>query len=138
MLAAASLPDLSGVVLIPVPMDPRRKRKTGVDHALLLANYLGQAAGRLVLQPLRRRAAPRGIRQAGAGRRDRLIEERIRIESVAPSPRNCLVIDDVHTTGTTLRVVASELARGGAEMVSCMTFARALPPAYAGKDGSSW
>ncbi len=136
--AAESMPDSASAVLIPVPMDPRRKRQTGVDHALLLARAVSRQLGRPVLQPLRRRSAPRGVRQAGAARRERLQERRIQIEPLGAVPRDCLVLDDVHTTGATLRAVTEALVQGGAERVRCMTFARALPPAYAGKAAASW
>ena len=128
----------NGAVLVPVPMDPRRKRKTGVDHAALLARSISRAAGRPALQTLRRSSAPRGVRQAGAARIERLAQHRIQIEPISPSPRRCVVVDDVFTTGATLQATALALRQGGAEVVNCLTFARALPPAYAGKAASSW
>ena len=124
--------------VIPVPMDPRRKRKTGVDHASILATALAARISRKVAQPLGRRPAPTGVRQAGAGRRERLQEERIRVYARQPAPSQCLVVDDVHTTGATLRVVAKMLREAGAERVNCMTFARALAPAYAGRSPGTW
>ncbi len=129
MEAAESCPDLGQSVLVPVPMDPRRRRKTGVDHAHLLARAFSKRTGRPVMQPLVRLGTKRVVKQAGAARQERLQEKRIRIESQRRSPRYCLVVDDVHTTGATLAAASMALAEGGAEKVACMTFARALPPA---------
>jgi predicted amidophosphoribosyltransferase len=126
------------LAVIPVPMDPRRKRKTGVDHASILAKAVAARICRPVAQPLGRRAAPSGVRQAGAARRERLQAQRIRVYAREPAPTSCLVVDDVHTTGATLRAVAKSLREAGAETVNCMTFARALPPAYAGLSPGTW
>jgi predicted amidophosphoribosyltransferase len=41
--------------------------------------------------------------------------------------RRVLVIDDVYTTGATVRAVAKELKKGGAASVDVLTFARVLP-----------
>jgi predicted amidophosphoribosyltransferase len=38
-----------------------------------------------------------------------------------------LVVDDVYTTGATVRAVAKALKRGGAGAVDILTFARVLP-----------
>jgi len=38
-----------------------------------------------------------------------------------------LLIDDVYTTGATVRAVAKALKRGGAGAVDVLTFARVLP-----------
>jgi ComF family protein len=129
MAAAESCPALDQSVLVPVPMDPRRRRKTGVDHADLLARAFSRSTGRPVMQPLVRIRAKRVVKQAGAGRQERLQAQRILIEARVQSPTACVLVDDVHTTGATLRTAAQALVEGGARRVACMTFARALPPA---------
>ncbi|TGV48378.1 ComF family protein, partial [Mesorhizobium sp. M2D.F.Ca.ET.160.01.1.1] len=43
------------------------------------------------------------------------------------SGRRVLVVDDVYTTGATVRAVAKALKRGGAGAVDVLTFARVLP-----------
>jgi len=138
MVAADSCPRLDRSVLVPVPMDPRRRRKTGVDHADLLARAFSRRTGRPVMRPLVRAGRGRAVKQAGAGRRERLQKQRIEIEPRTRCPKVCLVLDDVYTTGATLTAVAAALSQGGAERVDCMTFARAFPPAYAGQVPASW
>jgi len=41
--------------------------------------------------------------------------------------RRVLLVDDVYTTGATVRAVAKALKRGGARAVDTLTFARVLP-----------
>ncbi|WP_292661338.1 phosphoribosyltransferase family protein, partial [Mesorhizobium sp.] len=41
--------------------------------------------------------------------------------------RRVLLIDDVYTTGATVRAVARALKKGGAGAVDVLTFARVLP-----------
>jgi ComF family protein len=129
MAAAESCPSLDQSVLVPVPMDPRRKLKTGVDHADVLARAFSRSTGRPVMQPLARIRAKRVVKQAGAGRQERLQAQRILIEARVQSPTACVLVDDVHTTGATLRTAAQALVEGGANRVACITFARAFPPA---------
>jgi predicted amidophosphoribosyltransferase len=49
-------------------------------------------------------------------------EEEIRIAG-----RRVLLIDDVYTTGATVRAVTKALRKGGAGAVDVLTFARVLP-----------
>ena len=46
----------------------------------------------------------------------------------APVPKRAVLVDDVFTTGATLRSAAAVLLAGGAETVSAVTFGRAELP----------
>jgi competence protein ComFC len=41
-------------------------------------------------------------------------------------PAAVVLVDDVHTTGATLRACAATLRAAGAEDIACVTYARAL------------
>ena len=139
MAAADSLPGIAAnTAVVAVPPDPRRRRISGVDHAGLLAGALARELGRPVARPLLRKAAPRGVRQAGASRSSRLVAGRIEIHCRSRPARSCLIVDDVHTTGATLRATAEALRAGGAQRVACMTWARALDPGTSGRKAASW
>lgn len=108
--------------VVPVPADPARLRRRGEDHAALLATAVGRALGVPVLPLLaRRRAAPPQHRQGREGRR-RIVAPEL---SAAP-PDRVLLVDDVHTTGATLRAAAGVLRDGGARRVTALTGLRTL------------
>ena len=50
------------------------------------------------------------------------------------SGRRVLVVDDVYTTGATVRSVSRALKRGGASGVDVLTFARVLPGDFRADD----
>ena len=113
-----------GAVLVPVPMDPRRRRRRGFDHADLLARALASRTGAHVWSCLRR--APGGERQVGSGRRARTAAGRHALTAKGPLSGGFVVVDDVHTTGATLEACARALKGAGAEVVHVLTYTRTL------------
>jgi predicted amidophosphoribosyltransferase len=126
--------DGDGAALVPVPADPLRRRRRGVDHAARVAAELAPRCGLPVAPVLARRVSRRG-RQAGLGRAARLAEGglpvgvrgggrggggRIEIPSIA------VLVDDVHTTGATLHACARALRAAGAHEVRAIAYARTL------------
>lgn len=111
-------------VLVPVPADPSRRRARGFDQAERLARALGRRTG------LPRRAALRrigsAVHQVGASRAARLAPGRLDVVAACPAPGRAVLVDDVHTTGATLRACAAALCAAGAQRVVCVTYARAL------------
>jgi predicted amidophosphoribosyltransferase len=113
-----------GVALVPVPTPAVRRRRRGFDHAARLAAEIGERTGLEVVPCLRR--AGSAPRQVGARRAERLADGRVRVEVCGPVPRRVLLVDDVHTTGATLRECARKLQRNGAFEVTALAYARAL------------
>jgi predicted amidophosphoribosyltransferase len=111
-------------VLVPVPADPWRRRRRGVDHAARLAAAVGGRAG-LPVRPCLRRT-PRADRQAGLGRSARLAAA-TPPRVVGAAPTRPVLVDDVHTTGATLDACARALRAAGAEWVGALTYTRTLP-----------
>ncbi len=112
-----------GATIVPVPADPRRRRRRGLDHAALVAGALARRTGRPLAPCLRRPAAPH---QLGAGRGAR----RARVAAAPPVavgqvPGLALLVDDVHTTGATLRACAWALRSEGCRQVHVLTATRA-------------
>lgn len=123
MTARAPAPLVRDVTaVVPVPGDPVRRRRRGEDHAALLAAAVGRATGLPVLPLLTRaRSAPAQHLQGRAARR------RVPRPGVAAAPpRRVLLVDDVHTTGATLRAAAGALRSAGAERVVVLTALRTL------------
>jgi predicted amidophosphoribosyltransferase len=113
-----------GAALVPVPTPGHRRRRRGFDHAGRLAAAVSERTG-LPVSACLRRAGP-APRQAGARRGARLAPGRVRLELAGVVPERVVLVDDVHTTGATLRACARKLARNGALSITALTYARAL------------
>jgi len=111
-------------VLVPIPADPRRRRGRGLDQADRLARALARRTGLPGQAALRRSGS--GVRQVGASRAARLAPGRLNVVAAGPAPAEAVLVDDVHTTGATLRAGAAALCAAGAERAVCVTYARAL------------
>jgi predicted amidophosphoribosyltransferase len=123
-LAAGASGLIEGGTLVPVPADPRRRRRRGLDHAALLAGALARRTGAPVSACLRRRSAPR---QLGSGRSRRLQSAARAAPTLAGiPPAHAVLVDDVHTTGATLDACARALRDGGARTVIALSATRAL------------
>lgn len=116
----APLPD----ALVPVPLHASRLRERGYNQSLELA----RAWSRALCVPLaadalvRTRATPP---QTGLSALERRRNLRGALAVVAPLPRRVAIVDDVMTTGTTLRESARALRRAGCVHVEVWAVARA-------------
>lgn len=125
--AARALPDTAlPTLLVCVPLHSERLRERGYNQALELAKVLSGAM-RIPLDPralLRTRSttAQTGL-DAAARRRNLRGAFAVRPDAVLPA--HVVVVDDVMTTGTTLRECARVLLRAGVERVDAWAMARA-------------
>jgi predicted amidophosphoribosyltransferase len=125
-IAATAPPELLAAPagLVPVPAAPGRRRSRGFDQAEQLARALAGRTGLSRHTALRRRGS--GVRQVGASRAARLAPDRLNVVATGRAPVHAVLVDDVHTTGATLRACAAALRSAGAQRVACVTYARAL------------
>jgi len=138
LLLAPALADMAEedpVVVVPVPLHPRRLREREFNQALVLAQAACRVCNRWgksrVLRPdpwaLRRvRDTVPQSNCTAAERRENVVhafaacKERV-------AGREVLLIDDVLTTGATAGACAAALLDAGARRVEVLTLARALP-----------
>jgi competence protein ComFC len=113
--------------LVPVPLHPARQRVRGFNQARLLARDLARPRGLPVLRGtlVKVRNAPA---QAGSKAVDR--ERNVRGVYAVKRPervrgRTLLLVDDVTTTGATVRECARVLMAAGAKDVRAVTIAQA-------------
>jgi len=126
---------LAADVIVPVPLHRRRRRERGFNQAEMVARVVARE-GNLPLAPcLLTRTKPTERHRAGLDARDRARSVTGAFHVPRPQAvagRAVLLIDDLFTTGSTLRSAAESLLKAGAIRVSVMTVAR-VAPAIAGR-----
>ena len=122
-LAGAPRPE----ALLPVPLHRSRLRRRGYDQALELARPLAVALGLPILDHLLvriRATAPQS--RLDAAQRRRNLAAAFAVQPGAALPRHVVLVDDVMTTGATLRAAALSLRRAGVERVDAWVCARVV------------
>jgi ComF family protein len=125
LLAASVAAELAAAadLLLPVPLHPRRLRQRGFNQALLLAqNFPDIPLGRDLL--VRQRPT---LPQLKLNPRER--QANVKGAFLVPSPaavagQTVLLIDDVYTTGATVKECARALKQAGAARIEVLTVAR--------------
>jgi len=113
--------------LVPVPLDRKRKRERGFNQSQVLARGLGKLRGLEVLDRclIKTKAVPPQTTLEAAARETNVrgaysVKRSGRLEG-----RVVLLVDDVFTTGSTLRECARVLKHSGARDVKALTLAQA-------------
>ncbi len=110
-------------LLVPVPLHPRRLKARGFNQSWLLAQgFKGAALGREVLTRVRYT-----VPQVGLKPKERRTSVRGAFSVPHPEAvqgKNLLLIDDLYTTGSTVKECALALRRAGAAGVAVLTVAR--------------
>ena len=123
-----SLPPLPDA-LIPVPLHRDRLRERGYNQALELARPLARELGIALRNDVLRRArATSAQSDLDADARRRNLRGAFAVADGIALPAHVAVVDDVMTTGTTLRECARTLLRAGALRVDVWALARAPKP----------
>ena len=132
LLAAAmarAVPE-GATALVPVPRARSRRWRYGVDPAVELARGLGRVLALPILPALapewwhRRRAGPAGAKRGVP-----------RFRVVRPMPPGAVLVDDVVTTGATLRAAAAALGRPCAAVTATVAPGAAGTPGRFGRPG---
>ena len=122
----AELPSLPGDIdaVLPVPLHWWRQCRRGFNQAV----ELGRPVARRLGVPLIRNVSRRRATSFQSGLSAKARAQNLRMAFAARGPvsyRHVLIIDDVITTGTTVRQLAKVLRQGGAGKVSALAVARA-------------
>lgn len=125
-LADSMLLDLSNIILVPAPLSRERLRERGYNQALLIA----KGVAKLTKIPIEENAVEKVVHTRTQvslkNRAQRLnnLSGAFRItDPDLVAGKLVIVIDDVHTTGTTIREIARVLEDAGARLVLGYTLA---------------
>ncbi|WP_172971102.1 ComF family protein [Bacillus sp. THAF10] len=103
-------------VVVPVPLATDRLYTRGFNQALLLAELLNMKTEEVL-------GRTESTKQSKKGRYERLHQENPFFVTKSVE-KNILLVDDLYTTGTTLRLAAEVLREAGAERVASLTLIR--------------
>ena len=124
---AAALDDAE--LLLPMPMAPERLAERGHNPALLLARRLAPGRVRADLLLRTRHTPPqRSLPRAARLKNVRGAFQVDPLAAHAARQRRVLLVDDVMTTGASVREVAQALRSAGAAQVSVLVLARTDEP----------
>jgi predicted amidophosphoribosyltransferase len=108
-----------------VPTTRERRTARGHDQAETLARMMGRSLG----VPVRKLVVRETVgHQTGQSRENRLVGVSLRARSMN-TPSTVLVVDDVVTTGATMRIAQHALYQAGATRVICAAVASTPAPA---------
>jgi ComF family protein len=114
--------------ILPVPLHRKRLRSRGFNQSLLLARACFPLWREKIQVDLlvRHRQTPPQSRLSGRARRNNLNKAFRLIKTTRVAGKSILLVDDVFTTGSTLRECSTVLKQAGADRVDAFTLARAL------------
>lgn len=119
----AGLVDESVDTIVWAPANRRHVRERGFDHGELLARGVARHLG---VRPVRLLARDDDTPLTGRSAAERSQGLRLRIVGVVP--KRVLIVDDVITSGATLRAAAAALRQAGADVVRAVSAAYTPPP----------
>lgn len=114
-------------LIIPVPLHWRRRRERGFNQAEVLAREIARPRGlrveTRVLKKIVNVPPQTSLEQADRAKNVRKAYRVVRAEKIRG--KTILLVDDVYTTGATLRECAATMIKGGAKEVRAVTVAQA-------------
>ncbi len=130
-LAPDLFSDLRDWVIVPIPLHPSRERKRGFNQALALATSLTAAgpafSGVQIVQNalIKKARTPSQTELNGAEERAANVRGSFGLKDARQiAGRNIFLVDDVFTTGATVRAAAEILKDGGAGKIVALAAAR--------------
>ena len=116
---------VSGEVLVPVPLHPKRLRERGYNQSTLLAKELGRLINMPVIDDslVRNRNTPSQTKTENMRQRRDNVAGAFACRAQRLQGKKVVLIDDVTTSGATLEACARALKRAGSASVWGLTLA---------------
>lgn len=123
-MITAILPDLPPkTVIVPVPTIAAHIRERGFDHTYFLARHVAKREAVTVSRLIKRMTSTKQ-RDADRKTRIRQAKEAFQVDEALSADIPYLLLDDIVTTGATVRYAAEALRRAGARRVWVVAIAR--------------
>jgi ComF family protein len=115
-------------LIVPVPLHPKRLRERGFNQAVILAREISKKVSiPLDYLTLRRHVFTEPQVSLGKEQRTANVRGAFAVKNTRKiEGRRIILVDDVYTTGSTIKECAAELLRCGAAEVAALTLARAV------------
>lgn len=114
-----------GWVVVPVPLHPKREKWRGFNQSALLGRILASKMGLEYAEVLKRTKHTKPQVKLSSWERKKNVKNAFSLVSnFHPLSSNILLMDDVWTTGSTLKECCYVLKRNGAQKVWAITLAR--------------
>ncbi len=124
-LLDARLPVFSpDTVIVPIPTTPANIRRRGYDHMVLIARHLARRRKLKVSRLLKRRNNVTQHFAKNLTERRKNADGFFKIDAKVDPNKHYLVMDDIFTSGSTVRAAAQCLRQAGAKQVSVVVLAR--------------
>jgi len=108
-----------------VPMEKKKEKKRGFNQAELIAEELGKILGKKVVPLLRKVRETRS--QTELNEEERLINVKNAFSAISKVlPDNVLLVDDIWTTGATMKECSKVLKKAGVKNIFGFTLARTI------------
>lgn len=118
---------VEGAFMVPIPLSRWRKLKRGFNQAELLAQFLSKSTGFPILQSaLKRHKHTKAQHNLNKQERSLNLQNAFSFQPRISAPKSVVLLDDIHTSGSTLAEAARTLFSAGVQNVSAITVARAL------------
>ena len=125
-------------VIVPVPLHPMRYLSRRFNQSAELGRALSMRSG-VAFDPAILLRTKKTRQQVGLGANER--QDNVRgafavadAQKIRIAGKSVLLVDDVYTTGATVKAAAKTLKKAGAAHVDVLTFARVVPGDYALED----
>lgn len=113
-----------GWIIVPVPLHPKREKWRGFNQSALLSKILAQKLGLEYQEALKRIRHTKPQVKLSAWERKKNIKNAFSLTRPYTLDANILLVDDVWTTGSTLKECCYVLKRNGAQKIWAITLAR--------------
>lgn len=119
--------DNSFDAIVPVPISRKRLLKRGYNQSLRTAKYLSHLTKKPILNILKKIKDTPPQSTLNFSERKTNLKDAITIKRKDFNAKRVLLIDDVYTTGTTVKTCATALRKGGIPHILACTVAMHLP-----------